>query len=206
MLLESLIAEIRPYYQAQDAGHDWAHITRVVKSATAIAMAEGADLAIVIPAAYLHDIVNVPKNHPQRAIASELSAKKAVALLEKHGHQEGSLDKIYLAILEHSFSRGSSPSNLESACVQDADRLDAIGAIGILRCAIISSQMGSQLYDPADPLAQRRDLDDKKWMLDHYPVKLLKLKDTFNTDTAKLMAQKRHQFMLNFLAQFQTEI
>jgi uncharacterized protein len=205
-ILENLLTQIRPYYEAQDAGHDWAHIKRVVKVATTIARAEEADLAVVLPAAYLHDIVNVPKNHPERTRASELAADKAVRMLKELAYDEGKLPGIHTAILEHSWSRGIQPSTLEAAIVQDADRLDALGAIGVLRCSAVNVQLGSAFYDPQDPLAKNRELDDRRWMVDHYFTKLLKLPESMNTPMGKSIARQRAEFMRNFLEQLETEV
>jgi len=206
MIPESLLQEIRPYYEAQDPGHDWAHIQRVVRTAQQLAHHESAKLEVVIPAAYLHDIVNVPKSHPQRSSASTLAADKAIKLLEKHNYPSQYFSAIHQAIVEHSFSKGLKPSTIESACVQDADRLDALGAIGVLRCAAVSIEMKGQFYDPEDPFASRRELDDKRWMIDHYETKLLKLKDSFQTKTGMNEAKKRNDFMMSFLNQLKSEI
>lgn len=206
MLPESLLAAIRPYYLAQDPGHDWSHILRVVKTATDLARAEGADPSVVIPAAYLHDIVNIPKNHPERSRASELAADKAVKLLREHDYDATKLDAIHRAIVEHSWSRGLTPSSREAACVQDADRLDAIGAIGVLRCAAVNVQMKTLFYDAADPFAEKRPLDDKQFMLDHYFVKLLKLAETLQTAQGRIEGEKRVAFMRTFLEQLKSEI
>lgn len=206
MISTQLLNQIRPYYEAQDPGHDWAHIKRVVKAATKIAEAEKADLAVVIPAAYLHDIVNIPKNHPERSRASELAAEKAVRMLKETGHDETKLAGIYTAILEHSWSRGLKPSTLEAAIVQDADRLDALGAIGVLRCTAMNVQMGSAFYNPEDVLAKERELDDKKWMVDHYFVKLLKLPESMSTSMGKTIAHERAEFMKSFLNQLASEV
>jgi uncharacterized protein len=206
MLPQSLIDHILPYYRAQDPGHDWAHINRVVKTAKSLALEEKADLAVVIPAAYLHDIVNIPKNHPDRSRASELAADKAIKLLREHGYDETKFTAIHAAIVEHSFSRGLTPSSVEAACVQDADRLDAIGAIGVLRCAAVNVEMETSFYDPADPFAASRPLDDRTWMVDHYYVKLLKLAETMQTAAAKHEGQRRVEFMKSFLEQLRSEV
>jgi len=206
MLPQPLIDQILPYYRAQDPGHDWAHIMRVVKTARALATEENADLAVVVPAAYLHDIVNIPKNHPDRARASELAADKAIKLLGEHGYDENKFPAIHQAIVEHSFSRGLTPSSIEAACVQDADRLDALGAIGVLRCAAVNVEMKTAFYDPEDPFASRRPLDDRSWMVDHYYVKLLKLTETLQTAAAKNEGKKRVEFMRSFLDQLRSEV
>lgn len=206
MIFNNLINKIKPYYEAQDPGHDWAHILRVVKTAKLIAQKENADLDVVLPAAYLHDIVNVPKNHPERTRASELAAEKAIKLLSEVNYDSTKFEAIRQAIVEHSWSKGLTPSTLESAIVQDSDRLDAIGAIGVIRCAAVNVQMKSSFYNPNDPLAENRTLDDKSWMLDHYFVKLFKIADMLQTPSAKEIAQERILFMKKFVDQLVNEI
>lgn len=206
MVSQTLIDRIKPYYEAQDPGHDWAHILRVVKTATRLAFEEKADLEIVLPAAYLHDIVNVPKNHPERSRASELAADKAINLLKEVGHDHKKFPAIHQAIVEHSWSKGLKPSTLEAAIVQDSDRLDAIGAIGVLRCAAVNVQMKASFYDPNDPLAKDRPLDDKAWMLDHYFVKLFKIAEMLQTTSAKKLAEQRVHFMKQFVDQLTSEV
>lgn len=206
ILPSSLLAQIQKYHEGQDAGHDWAHIQRVVKLAALIGEAERADLAILIPAAYLHDIVNVPKDHPERARASELAANKAVSLLAEADFLADKLPAVHQTIVEHSWSKGLKPSTIEAAVLQDADRLDALGAIGILRCAAVNVHMKGSFYNPEDPWAERRPLDDKRWMVDHYPAKLYKLPDSMNTQTARVIAHERVAFMQNFMGQLAREI
>ncbi len=206
MNIEILEDRIRPYYEAQDSGHDWAHIKRVVRLATQLANASQAELNIVLPAAYLHDIVNIPKDHPDRSRASELAGDKAIKILSELKFEEKYFSQIRQAIIEHSYSKGLKPTSIEAACVQDADRLDALGAIGILRCCSVNTLLKSRFYDPEDPFASIRELDDKKWMLDHYEVKLFKLADTLVTDSAKQEAKNRVAFMRNFLSQLASEI
>ncbi len=206
MLPETLFAEVRRYHEGQDPGHDWGHILRVVASARLLAREEGADEAVVVPAAYLHDCVNVPKDHPERHRASELAADKAITLLAAAGHDSKLLPAIHRAIVEHSFSRGLAPSTKEAAVVQDADRLDALGSIGVLRCASVCTSMGGSFYDPDDLLAERRPLDDRRWMLDHYAAKLFKLPDTMATAAGKRLAQERAAFMRGFITQLRSEL
>lgn len=206
MIPQALIDKIKPYYQAQDPGHDWAHILRVTKTAEELAKSENADLSIVLPAAFLHDIVNVPKDHPERARASTLAADKAIKLLSEFHYDETKFEKIHQAIVEHSWSKGLRPSSIESACVQDADRLDAIGAIGVLRCTAVNVQMKSHFYDSADPFAEKRALNDKSYMIDHYYVKLLKLADSLQTNAAREEGKRRTEFMRHFLDQLKNEI
>src|SRR5262245_51467281 len=113
---------------AQDAAHDHEHVRRVVSTARRLAMAEGADMAVVVPAAWLHDCVVVPKDSPQRSQASTLAATAAVSFLRDIHYPETHLAGIEHAIAAHSFSAAIQPRTVEARVVQDADRLDAIGA------------------------------------------------------------------------------
>lgn len=204
--IRKLIELIKPYYPGSDPAHDWAHIGRVASTAKKLCENEAVDTECVLAAVYCHDIVNLPKDHPDRKNASTLAAKEALPHLQKAGFSPEQIEIIQNAIIEHSFSKGLSPSRLEGAIVQDADRLDALGAIGILRCAAVNTQMKSRFYDPFDPFAEDRELNDKDFMVDHYFVKLYKLPDMMNTIKAKDLAQKRVAYMKLFLEELRSEI
>jgi uncharacterized protein len=205
--IDLLMKLTRSYYEKHtDPSHDWAHILRVVSTAEKLAAIEGAHREITVAAVLCHDLVNLPKDHPDRARASTLAAEEADPLLEQAQFTSGERERIRKAIVEHSYSRGLKPSSLEGAIVQDADRLDALGAIGILRCAAVNTLMKSQFYDPAEPVAKSRVLDDKKFMLDHYFVKLFKLPELMNTTAARHEAKKRVAVMENFLETLLGEI
>lgn len=191
---------------SEDPAHDLDHFSRVVRQAKSLAEEESASLEIVIPAAWLHDLVNVPKNDSRRNLASTLSADAAIEYLKELKYPTQYFDGIYHAIQAHSFSAGFVTKTLEAQVVQDADRLDALGAIGVARCFSIAGQLGRPYYNLLDPFCQERLPDDSKYTLDHFFIKLLKLADTFQTLSGKQEAEKRTQFMLRFLEQFQTEI
>jgi uncharacterized protein len=204
--IQQLISLVRHYYNSSDPAHDWAHVGRV--AATALKLSENLNVNAdcVLASVYCHDLINLPKDHPDRSNASSLAAKEATPMLKKCGFTESEITTIQQAIIEHSFSKGLRPTTLEAKIVQDADRLDAIGAIGILRCAAVNAQMKSSFYDPFDPLAQDRQFDDKNFMLDHYFVKLFKLPELMNLPEAKAIAEQRVLFMKNFLQELMTEI
>jgi uncharacterized protein len=204
--IENLISLVRPYYPGSDPAHDWAHVGRVAATARKLAEGEAADAEIVLAAVYCHDLVNLPKDHPDRNKASSLAAQEAAPLLKQVGFTDLEIERISKGIIEHSFSAGLKPSSLEAAIVQDADRLDGLGAIGILRCASVNAQLKSKFYDPFDPLAQNRELDDRSFMLDHYFVKLFKLPDLLNTAKAKEIAQNRISVMKQFIADLMDEV
>lgn len=204
--LESLIPLVKPFYTPDDPAHDWPHIGRVVATARKLAQNESVDLACLLAAVYCHDLVNLPKNHPERSQASHLAAEKAAPLLQSAGFSETEITKIKQIVIEHSFSKGLKPSTLEAAILQDADRLDTLGAIGVLRCASVNTQMKSSFYEPFDPLAKERGLDDKKYMLDHYFVKIFKLPELMNTDKGRIEANHRVEFMKVFVNTLMDEI
>ncbi len=204
--IRKLAELVKPFYDCDDPAHDWPHIGRVAATARKLCEGTSAKLDCVLAAVYCHDLVNLPKNHPDRSRASELAADKAEPLLRDSGFSAEEIKIIRTAIIEHSFSRGLKPSLLESAIVQDSDRLDALGAIGVLRCAAVNTQMKSKLYEPFDPFAELRELDDKTYMVDHYFVKLFKLPDMMMTDAGKKEGHLRVEFMKNFLQELGKEI
>ncbi|MGX5723057.1 HD domain-containing protein [Shinella zoogloeoides] len=178
-------------FAADDGSHDAAHLIRVWKSARRIQAEEGGDLRLLAAAVLLHDCVAVEKNSPLRRQASRLAAEKASGLLAAEGWSEADVAAVAHAILTHSFSADIPPETLEAKILQDADRLDAIGMVGAARCFYIAGRMGSGLYDPLDPLAERRPLDDKAFAIDHFEVKLFRLADGFRTKAGARMAKAR---------------
>jgi uncharacterized protein len=197
--IQKLIPLIKPYYNSIDPAHDWAHIGRVASTARKLAEGLPVNLECVLAGVYCHDLVNLPKDHPDRKNASTLASIEAEPHLKAAGFSSDEIILVKKAIIEHSFSKGLKPSCLEAEIVQDADRLDALGAIGILRCAAINTQMKATFYDPFDPLAEDRELDDKRFMVDHYFVKLFKLPDLMNTEKARTMGYERVEYMRGFI-------
>lgn len=193
---------------AGDPAHDLAHVRRVVAWARRLGEAEGADLRVVIPAAWLHDVVTVPKDHADRARASRLAAEAASAWLTEEGYPEGLVPEVAHAVEAHSFSAGIEPRTAEAAVVQDADRLDALGAIGLARCYATAGTFGSALVHPDDPVPgddPTRPLDDRRYATDHVYVKLLRLPATMRTEAARAEAERRAAFLRTFLAQLAHE-
>ncbi|HHX8334429.1 TPA: HD domain-containing protein [Vibrio diabolicus] len=204
--IESQFLEFMQQEMQVDAAHDISHVQRVVNTAKKLAVEEGADLSIVLPAAYLHDCFTYPKDHPNRKQSSIIAAKKAVAFLESIDYPQQYHDAIAHAIEAHSFSANIRPNTLEAKVVQDADRLDALGAIGITRCIQVSTEFDVQLYDDKDIFAQQRELDDKQFTLDHFQTKLFKIAETMNTESARREAQKRKAFMQAYIEQLHDEV
>lgn len=191
---------------ATDGAHDLGHLDRVWKSCRLIAMDEPADPAILGPAAYFHDAVNLPKDAPDRAQASRRSADLAIAELAAMGYPPEKRPALHHAILAHSFSAGIAPETPEARILQDADRLEALGAIGIARMFLIAGQMGGSLFDATDPMALGRPLDDRRFALDHIQVKLVRIADRMQTATGRAMAAERLEWMESFRTRLLSEI
>ncbi|WP_209506975.1 MULTISPECIES: HD domain-containing protein [unclassified Ruegeria] len=188
-----------------DPAHDLAHLDRVWTNAQAIADAQ-ADMPVLLAACYLHDLVNLPKNDPNRLFASRQSAAESGPILANLSFSDDQVQAAQHAIAAHSFSANIPPETLEARILRDADRLDALGAIGIARTFSVSGALGRVLYDPADPFAEARPLDDLRYSIDHWKVKLLTLPDDMLTDAGKQIAQARAGRMFQFLEDFAAEI
>ncbi len=200
---ESAIATL---WQA-DAAHDMGHLRRVWRMARLIAMDEaGADPEILLAAAYFHDAVNLPKDSPDRARASTLSADLAVKALPGLGFPVAKLSALHHAIAAHSFSARIPCETVDARILQDADRLEALGAIGLVRMFLVSGALGGAGFDAVDPMALHRPLDDKAFALDHLEVKLFGLVDTMNTATGRAIATERADWMASFRTRLLSEI
>jgi uncharacterized protein len=206
MDLDPLETIAREACAGADPAHDWQHVLRVAASARSLCAAEGADEAVTVPAALLHELVNLPKNHPDSAHSGELCAERALEVLARLGCPGATAERIAYCIRVHGFSRGIVPDTLEAKVLQDADRLDAIGAVGIARCFATGAVMRQPFYDPADPFCAAREPDDKRFSVDHFYKKLLRIEGSLHTATARRMAGERSRFMEAFLRQLGAEI
>ena len=204
---QALAQELLPLtLEGDDGSHDVAHLHRVWKNSRQISQDEGGDQQILCAAVLLHDCVAVEKNSPQRHLASRMAAEKAGIALATLGWSDENINKTAHAIEAHSFSAAIPPQTLEAKILQDADRLDAIGMIGVARCFYIGGRMRSALYDAADPLAQQRQYDDKRFTLDHFETKLFKLQEGFQTAAGRRMAALRTERMRRFLSELLEEV
>jgi uncharacterized protein len=190
---------------ASDPAHDLQHIERVVSNARKICEAEQADWNIVFPAAWLHDCVHVPKDSPDRTKASRIAADRAASILEESGYPSKDFDAIHHAVVAHSFSAKITPETLEAKVLQDADRLDAVGAIGLCRCLMLGGHMDKPLLSDEDPFCKEREPDDSKYVIDHCYAKLLTLENTMTTDSGRAIAQQRTDLLRNFLRDLEAE-
>jgi uncharacterized protein len=186
--------------------HDLAHVERVLRTAERLSEREGADRDVCRASALLHELVSLPKNHPDSARSGDLCAEEAARVLRGAGAAERLVVRVAAAIRDHGFSKGVVPDSLEGKILQDADRLDAIGAIGVARCVATAAEMGSRLYHPGDPLARARALDDKAYALDHFERKLFRIPALLHTSSARALADERVAFMRAFVAQLGREV
>ncbi len=190
-----------------DPAHDIGHLRRVWANARLIALDEpAADPEVLLAAAFFHDAVNLPKDHPDRSRASVLSAGVAANFLAGIDFPAVKIPAVCHAIEAHSFSAGIAPKSIDAAILQDADRLEALGAIGLARMFAVAGRMGAALFDPEDPLARRRPLDDKAFALDHLEVKLFPVAAGMRTAAGRRMAAERAEWMESFRTRLLSEI
>jgi uncharacterized protein len=182
-----------------DPSHDWLHVERVTEAARRIARGERADLLVCVTAALLHEVVSLPKDHPEAHRSGEQCALVAGHLLGRLEAPPELIARVSVCIVEHPFSRGIRPSTLESAVLQDADRLDAIGAVGIARAFATSGVLGHPFYAEHDPWCRAREPDHHAWAIDHFYRKLLKIPECLNTPTGRRLAEPRMAIMQAWL-------
>ena len=189
-----------------DGSHDVGHLARVWANARVILAVEGGDGEVLAASVLLHDCVHVEKSSPLRSQASRLAAERGRGILGEMGWERSRIEAVAHAIEAHSISAGIAPVTVEARILQDADRLEAIGAIGVARCFYTAGRMGSALYDRDDPRGERRGYDDRAFAIDHFRTKLLTLEGGFQTATGARLARERTQFLADFLAAFEGEI
>lgn len=201
--LDAIAAE-----RCRDAGpaHDHLHVRRVAATARDLARSEGADAEVAIASALLHELFNYPKDHPESSRSGEVCAEHARRVLQSDGATAAFADAVAYAIRVHSFSAGIVPDTLEARILQDADRLDAIGAVGIARCFATTAEMKRPFYDSADPFARSRELNDKLWGLDHFERKLFRIPERLHTAAARRLAEPRVAFLRAYVEQLRSEI
>ncbi len=206
MRLDRLREIARARTSAVEPAHDFQHVLRVAGNARAIGAAEGARVEVVEAAALLHELFNYPKDHPESARSGEVCAEHAAKVLREEGWAEAEVEAIAYCIRVHGFSRGLRAETLEARVLQDADRLDAIGAIGIARCFATCAAMQRPFYQPEDPFCAAREPDDKQWGIDHFYRKLLKIPEQLHTASARRLGAARAAFMTSYLQQLRGEL
>lgn len=194
--------------EGDTTGHDMHHVRRVFRTAQRLAVAEGADVETVELIAALHDIADFKFTGDERS-----GSRSARRWLLSQGVGAERADRIAADIASISFKGARTPTTpltLEGQCVQDADRLDALGAVGIARCFAYGGSVGRPIHDPSVPVAEHTTtgqyLRHRGTSINHFHEKLLLLKDRLHTETARHIAADRHDYMVAFLEQFRTEV
>lgn len=201
------IDEARRYYDpSADPAHDFDHVLRVALMAKRIAHSEGADVEIAYVAALLHDVGRSDEEYHDHA---EAAAARAREILKSHPARK--VEAVAQAILQHRFRMGPVPQSLEARCVFDADKLDAIGAIGVARVFAYSGVLGRRLWAGVDAdyamRFKRNGRDSEEHTAHHeYVIKLSKLRERMMTKTGRGIAEKRHDVMVAFFAQLEKEV
>jgi uncharacterized protein len=200
---DAIMKEIELMYEGADCAHDLNHIIRVYRSARIIGEEEGANMQVLLLSALLHD---VGPSKLDEGSHNKDAGKIAGDFLKRMGVSDNTIKEILYAVEVHRFSKGIVPSTLEAKILQDADRLDALGAIGIARVFMTGGALGRGLYSPDDPFCRFREPDDKLWNLDHFYKKLLKLESGMHTKTAKRLAGRRSDVLRRYIQDLQTEL
>lgn len=205
MSLDEIKHEVKKI-MSNDSAHDFAHIMRVYKNAKKICKKENANEKLVLTAVLLHDIISYPKYDKRSQKSSIKSAKKAEMILKKYDYSEDEIKIISDAIRDHSFSKHKMSETLEGKILQDADRLDAMGAIGIARVFAVGGSEKRPFYNYDDPFCIDRVPNDHRWTLDHFFKKLLKLEALMNTDSGKKEAHRRTKILKSYLTDLKKEL
>jgi uncharacterized protein len=203
--LETLKQEIQ-LKMSNESAHDFDHIMRVYKNAQKICKKEKADEKLVLSAVLLHDVVSYPKSDKRSKFSSIKSSEASKQILKNYNFTEDEIQIISDAIKDHSFSQNKTPKTIEGKILQDADRLDAIGAIGIARVFAVAGSEKRPFYSINDPFCKKRSPEDHKWALDHFYKKLMLLESLMNTKSAKIEAKKRTRVLKYFLSELKKEL
>lgn len=203
--IDSIKSEVKEIMD-NDSAHDFNHVMRVYSNAQKICEKEKANEKLVLGAALLHDIVSYRKSDKRSKMSSIESARKCKLILKKYDFSKEEIAIISDAIRDHSFSQNKIPLTLEGKILQDADRLDAMGAIGIARVFATGGSLKRPFYNTDDPFCKTRTPDDKTWTVDHFYQKLLNLESLMNTKSGKTEAKKRTKVLKQFLSQLKNEI
>ena len=195
-------------HSTDDTAHDISHFRRVWMTAQKIMDHKMVEPLVILTACYFHDIVSLPKNHPERGRSSQMAARRTCDILRRDfpDFPPEHAASVAHAIEAHSFSAGIAPQSMEAKIVQDADRLEALGAIGLARVFAVSGALGVPLFDADDPFADARILDDRAFALDHFQTKLLRLPDTMQTEMGRELARHNADFLIQFMAKLSAEL
>jgi uncharacterized protein len=199
--------EAHRLFQDAKGSHDWEHTERVLTLALHIGRAEGADLDIVRYAATLHDIARGEEDRSNGRIDhAQLGAQQAAAILAKHGLKPEAIARIAACIETHRFRDNKQPQSLEARVLFDADKLDAIGAVGIGRAFLFAGEVGAKLHNPGVDVEHTLPYTEEDTAYREFLVKLRKVKDKVLTPEGQRLAQERHDFMAAFFERLNREV
>jgi uncharacterized protein len=205
-LLQEKCREFLENTAPADAAHDASHVRRVVNNVLYLTDIEKGNILVTVASAWLHDCVSLPKDSALRDQGSRLAAEAATEFLRGISFPGELLGEVGHAIEAHSYSAAIPTRTLEAAIVQDADRLDSLGAIGIARCLLVGGRLNRPLCSAEDPFCEQREPDDSKFTLDHFYAKLFKLPQTMKTAAGQTEAQRRAGLMRDYLDQLRDEM
>jgi uncharacterized protein len=205
-MLEQLKKEVKYLFEESEGCHDWDHTLRVYNLSLHIGKIENADLEILGIAALLHDIGRPEEEKLNRKVChAEIGAIMAEEILKQYGLEYEKIEKIKHCILRHRFSKGQAPESKEAKILYDADKLDNIGAIGILRAANFSGTYKARTHNPEVKSKTVQPYSKEDTAYQYYQIKLKKIKDKLFTNEAKRIAKERHRFMKEFFLRVNRE-
>lgn len=200
-----LIEKVKPYF-AETSGHGFDHVMRVYHNALMISANKSVDLDIVKAAVLLHDIARHKQDIGEVKCHAKAGAEMASLILAEMDFPSEKIPAVVYAIEVHRYSKGINPETLEAKILQDADRLDALGAICIARVFGYGAKKGRPMYDPNIQMSDKYDGTVSGTSFNHFHEKILKITpDTFKTEKARLAAESRYQFIIDFMSQFEAE-
>ena len=198
------VESARRYYEGADAIHDFDHVLRVLALAERLAQRENADLEIVRAATLLHDVA---RGHGDRLVADHARAGAEFSRELLADHPPEKVEAVAHAVAAHRFRTGPSPQTLEAQVLHDADKLDAIGAIGVARAFAFGGYEGQRLWADVPPEYRESQATRHEHTPVHeYQIKLSKIKDRLLTESARRLAEERHNFMVGYFAQLDREV
>jgi len=197
------VEEARRYYEEAESGHDFDHVLRVLALAKRIARAEGGDLEVVQAAALLHDLGRAEERVTGRDHA-QVAAERAREILA--GHPPEKVEAVVHAIAAHRFRTGPEPTTPEARALFDADKLDAIGAIGVARAFAHAGSRGRRLWSPLRIACAEGEGAKEYTPVHEFVVKLRHLREVLQTETGRAIAEERHAFMVAFFERLEAEV
>ncbi len=207
---DSLLAYVKPVakemFQGTSGSHDWEHTLRVYRLCKRIGRAEGADMVVLLTAAYLHDIGRCFQDASHGKIChAEKGAQIALPIVKQLSLSEKQKENIIHCIKSHRFRCNQTPETIEAKALFDADKLDGIGAIGVARAYLFAGEIGAMLHNPDISVEKTRSYSKDDTGFREFKVKLVKIKDRMLTKEGKKIAKERHSFMENFFKRFLEE-